>query len=56
MSKIIVKLKDPFESDKLNWPDLDELFNLSRTNDVYVEDPMTGELLRILDLDESTGL
>ena len=45
MSKIIVKLKDPFESDELNWPDFDELFELSQTNEVFIEDPKTGELL-----------
>jgi len=52
VSKIIVKLKDPLESDKLNWPNLDELFELSHANEVFVEDPQTGELLQVLDLDK----
>ena len=50
MSKIIYKLKDSFELDKLNWPNLDELFELSQTIEVFIEDPKTGELLQILDL------
>lgn len=39
MSKIIYKLKDSFELDKLNWPNLDELFELSQTIEVFIEDP-----------------
>ena len=39
VSKIIYKLKDSFELDKLNWPNLDELFELSQTIEVFIEDP-----------------
>ena len=52
MNKLIVKLKDPTESDQLNWPNLDELFELSQTHEVFVEDPQTGELVQVLDLEK----
>ena len=56
MPKLIVKLKDPSKSDALNWPDLDELFEKSQTHEVFMEDPQTGELLQVLDLEKEVNI
>ena len=50
--KLIVKLKDPSKSDELNWPNLDELFEKSQTHEVFVEDPQTGELVGVRELEK----
>ena len=56
MSKLIIKLKDPSKSDKLNWSNLDELFEKSQTHEVFMEDPQTGELLQVLDLEKEVSI
>ena len=49
MSKLIIKVLN--EDGELHWPDLDELFILSRTHEVFIKDPKTKDLLQVLDLD-----
>ena len=51
MPKLIVKLKDPTKSDDLNWSNLDELFEKSQTHEVFMEDPQTGELVGVRELE-----
>lgn len=46
--KIIYKVLN--DEGLITWPDIDKLLELSKENEVFIEDPNTKELIQVLDL------